>query len=178
MSADDAQAYKKYVEAGVRVEQLGRAIEVAQARIAEAQRRINENYDEYEEARDLLKSVVTVEMAGSDPLRLLEIGQGAPAIRGKDVTSGASLTGGGGRAGRGKNQQAIVEVLTQSGGGLTQAEIISRVIDRLGGGSEASITQATGKLYRDGALRRTGTRGSYQYWAPESGDANGGQGGE
>jgi len=62
------------------------------------------------------------------------------------------------------NKTAILEALSGTTTGLMQAGIIESVKSSLGGGSDASIAQATAKLYKDGAIRRTGIRGSFLYW--------------
>lgn len=145
-----ASLKEQYVDKGQEILEKGQAIERAIAAKERYESRIEDATTEYNACFDELEAIVA--KLGEDPLGLL----------GKTQSASKPSDGAGG-AGRGKNQQAILEALSGASKGLTQAAIIESVKSSLGGGSDASITQATGKLYKDGAIRRTGKRGSFLY---------------
>jgi len=153
---------QEYIEKGAQVKDLGEKIDRAKAQMAKAQQAINESYDAYQAAREDLGTLVSE--WGQDPLNLMSLGQG-PAVSKARAVAGTN----GGTGGRGRNQQAIIDVLAkETTDGLTQAALVERVKALLGGGSDPSIVQATSKLYKDGDIRRTGKRGSFLYWALEN----------
>ena len=147
-----ASLKEKYVDKGQEIVEKGQAIERAIAAKERYERRIEDATTEYNGCIDELEAIVA--KLGEDPLGLL--GTTQTASKGSESS---------GKAGRGKNQTAILAALSGASKGLTQAAIIESVKSSLGGGSDASITQATGKLYKDGAIRRTGKRGSFLYRA-------------
>ena len=146
-----ASLKEQYVDKGQEIIEKGQAIERAIAAKERYERRIQDATTEYNGCIDELEAIVA--KLGEDPLGLLGKTQGASR-----PSDGAAV------AGRGKNQTAILGALSGTTTGLTQAAIIESVKSSLGGGSDASITQATAKLYKDGAIRRTGIRGSFLYW--------------
>lgn len=158
-----ANLYQEYVQKGQVLADLGRQREKAIAQIRRAEETLSSIADEYEQARNTLKELVGSWEEG-DPLNLLSIGQDNALERARSMIA-SSQGQAGTRSGRGKNQAAILRVLAESEDGLTQAAIVEKVKKELDGGSDPSIIQATGKLYKEGKIKRTGKRGSFLYWS-------------
>jgi hypothetical protein len=149
MASSTAEAY---VDAGQKVKELGDRIEKAKRDMQRAQEVLNDIGDDYEAAQESLRKIT--ENYG-DPLGLLSPG---PMSRARAVAGSNSVPG----TTRGKNPAAIVKALNEAPGPLAAGILIEKA-QANGGGSTASLNQAIGKMFKDGKIKRDGTRGSYLY---------------
>jgi hypothetical protein len=148
--------YKQLWEAQQEFITLGRKLDRARADIVRAQSIVDETQEDYEKARESFQSIA--ENVGEDVSAVLSVGQDRAVGRARTIAgpNGATTTT------RGKNPSSIMKALEEAPGPLAAGILIEKAKAN-GGGSTASLNQAIGKMFKDGKIKREGTRGKYLY---------------